>query len=245
MTGRSSLRGERPHALKTLSSQRLLMSVLNIAPPTRPNGLARAHEAKLPIKKTFKQIQFESRELAILAATNQLLSTKGYEHMAMDDIASAVGIAKGSLYRHFQSKEDLAAAVMLQLLQKTHQTLLSLHSVGTAKSQLQALLKWILLERIHGRVPHLPSASIQLRHALMSHKAYMNALLDFSEVLGAVIVQAKQDGAINAALSDEFVLYYFYSRACDPTLEYLQSGGSMSEVAIVESMLRVTFDGLA
>jgi AcrR family transcriptional regulator len=195
------------------------------------------------VKKSFKKVQFESREQAILEATNRLLSEKGYEQMVMDDIATEVGIAKGSLYRHFQSKEDLAAAVMLQLLKQTHQVLQSL-SERPAINQLESLLEWILKARLKGQVPHLPSASIQLRAALMGHKDYMNALMALSEDLGQAIVRAKSAGRINAQLADEFVLYHFYSRACDPTLEYLKSGGSMSDELIVNSMVRVTFDGL-
>lgn len=196
-------------------------------------------------KKSFKQIQFESREQAILEATNRLLSEKGYEQMVMDDIAAEVGIAKGSLYRHFQSKEDLAAAVMLQLLRQTHTKLKSFADGRPALRQLEALLDWILRARLQGQVPHLPSASIQLREALMANKDYMNALIDLSEDLGGVIVQAKKAGKISSKLADEFVLYHFYSRACDPTLEYLKSGGSMNDDVIVESMIRVTFDGLS
>jgi TetR/AcrR family transcriptional regulator, regulator of autoinduction and epiphytic fitness len=207
--------------------------------------LPNAETPTLATKKSFKQIQFESREKAILEATNRLLSDKGYEQMVMDDIAAEVGIAKGSLYRHFQSKEDLAAAVMLQLLKQTHAMLKTFADGRPEVKQLEALLDWILRARLKGQVPHLPSASIQLREALMSNKGYMNALMDLSEDLGATIVKAKAAGGISAHLADEFVLYHFYSRACDPTLEYLKSGGSMADDMIIESMIRVTFEGLS
>ena len=65
-----------------------------------------------PPRKSFRETQFELREEAILDATNRLLGDKGYEAMSMDDIAAEVGIAKGSLYKHFESKEALAGAVM-------------------------------------------------------------------------------------------------------------------------------------
>ena len=41
----------------------------------------------------------------------------------MDHIAADVGIAKGSLYKHFESKEALAAAVMVRLLDQTRAAL--------------------------------------------------------------------------------------------------------------------------
>lgn len=197
-----------------------------------------------PLKKSFKQLQFEIRELAILDATNRLLATKGYEQVVMEDIAAEVGIAKGSLYRHFQSKEGLAAAVMLRLLLQTHQKLLSFSHQTTSLLQLKGLLEWILHERLQGKVPHLPSASVQLREALMANKDYMNALMAISEDIGALIHKAKAQGDIRKELADEFVLYHFYSRTCDPTLEFLKSGGTMSDETIVQNMVRVTFEGL-
>ncbi len=230
--------------MSTIEAPPLLQDV-STAPILDSTALVSPESPLRATKKSFKQVQFESREQAILEATNRLLSDKGYEQMVMDDIAAEVGIAKGSLYRHFQSKEDLAAAVMLQLLKQTHLKLQSFADGRPAIQQLVALLDWILRARLKGQVPHLPSASIQLREALMANKDYMNALMDLSEDLGSVIVQAKRDGSLSPKLADEFVLYHFYSRACDPTLEYLKSGGSMSDDIIVESMIRVTFDGLS
>lgn len=73
----------------------------------------------LSIKIPFKKQQFEAREEAILDAVNKLLSEKGFDLMTMDDVANEVGVAKGSLYKHFSSKEKLAAAVMSRLLSET------------------------------------------------------------------------------------------------------------------------------
>jgi len=53
------------------------------------------------IKIPFKKQQFDAREEAIIDAVNRLLSEKGYDLMTMDDVAETVGIAKGSLYKHF------------------------------------------------------------------------------------------------------------------------------------------------
>ena len=39
--------------------------------------------------------------------------------MTVDEVAADVGIAKASLYKHFPSKEALAAAAMVRLLQRT------------------------------------------------------------------------------------------------------------------------------
>ncbi len=195
-------------------------------------------------KKSFKETQFEARELAILEATNKLLADRGYELMSMDDIAAEVGIAKGSLYKHFDSKESLAAAVMMRLLYRTQGFLNSQDPGLSPLKRLDSLLRWILRERLSGSVPHLPSTSQTLRDALMANKGYVDALVSLSDDLGTLIQAAKAKNEISSDYADEFVMYTFYARSCDPTLEFLKAGGSLSDSAIVDQMASACFKGL-
>ena len=51
------------------------------------------------------------REVSILAATEILLRESGYEAMTMQMVATAAGLAKGTLYLYFTSRESLVLAV--------------------------------------------------------------------------------------------------------------------------------------
>lgn len=195
-------------------------------------------------RRSFRETQFSMREEAIVEATNRLLASKGYELMSMDDIAAEVGIAKGSLYRHFDSKESLAAAVMVRLLKRTSAALSALPDGLSAAGRLEALLRWTLAERLAGGVPHLPSASASLRDALLSHRAYMDELMELSDAVGALIQRAKTDGGLRADLRDEFILYTLYARSCDPTLDFLKAAGSMTDQEIIEQMVSACLKGI-
>ena len=59
-----------------------------------------------------------AREDAIVSSVNRLLADKGYDVMTVDEVAADVGIAKASLYKHFPSKEALAAAAMIRMLDR-------------------------------------------------------------------------------------------------------------------------------
>lgn len=52
------------------------------------------------------------RKNEILDAAGILFSEKGYENTSVTDIMNAVGIAKGTLYHHFKSKEDIMDALI-------------------------------------------------------------------------------------------------------------------------------------
>lgn len=212
------------------------MTLFNL-PPKPPREQVRAG-------KSFRQQQFERREAAILDATNRLLAERGYETMSMDDIAAAVGIAKGSLYKHFESKEALAAAVMIRLLRRTAAALDAQSGSTEAASRLRGLLEWTLRERLAGGVPHLPSTSNTLRDALLANGEYVDELMTLSERIGLLIRQALADGAFAGRFSESFVLYHFYSRACDPTLDFLKAGGLLTDDDIVAQMVAAAFDGI-
>ena len=47
------------------------------------------------------------RKNEILDAATRLFAEKGFDNTSTSDIMSAVGIAKGTLYHHFKSKEDI------------------------------------------------------------------------------------------------------------------------------------------
>lgn len=51
------------------------------------------------------------RELIVVAAT-ELFCARGYEHVAMGDIADAVAVGPSALYRHFAAKQELLQEVV-------------------------------------------------------------------------------------------------------------------------------------
>ena len=51
----------------------------------------------------------EETRLRIVAEAAPLFNQRGYEGCSMQDIMDATGLEKGGIYRHFESKEELAA----------------------------------------------------------------------------------------------------------------------------------------
>ena len=82
-------------------------------------------------KVSFRTQVLRAREDAIIHAVNKLLAEKGFDTMTVDEVAAEVGIAKASLYKHFSSKEELAAAAMVKLLDR------ALEQVGELEPELR------------------------------------------------------------------------------------------------------------
>ena len=195
-------------------------------------------------KPSFKEQMLQAREEAIVQSVNRLLSEKGFDAMTVDEVAASVGIAKASLYKHFPSKEDLAAAAMVRVMRSAREFLDTISPGLPPLEKLKAVVRWTLEVQLAGQMPSLPSQNSSLRAALTGSKEYVDKLMEISDTLGGWIEAAQADGALNARLPPIAVLYTLYARGCDPVLEFMRGGGQHSDAEIVELVISTCFEGL-
>jgi len=196
------------------------------------------------VRISFKEQMLQAREDAIVKAVNVLLADKGFDAMTVDEVAARVGIAKASLYKHFPSKEHLAAEAMVRVMRRAQAFIESLPLDADPRDQLRAVVRWIMELKLAGEMPTLPSQNSSLRATLMAHTAYMDGLMEVSERLGAWIEAAQAQGTVHPGLPAIAILYTLFARACDPVLELLRRGGQYSDPEIVELVLATCFEGL-
>ena len=60
------------------------------------------------------RVKTDQKRLAILAAAGELFREQGYSGASMAAVSERVGGSKATLYRYFQSKEDLFVTVLLE-----------------------------------------------------------------------------------------------------------------------------------
>ncbi len=84
------------------------------------------------------------REL-ILDAVDVLLGRYGYGKMTVDDVAREVGIGKGTIYLHFESKEELALAHVDRIAAKVATRL---REISMAQAPLPERLRAMLVARV-------------------------------------------------------------------------------------------------
>jgi TetR/AcrR family transcriptional regulator of autoinduction and epiphytic fitness len=198
--------------------------------------------ARVSLKEQMQRV----REDAIVDAVNQLLATKGYELMTVDEVAAEAGLAKASLYKLFTSKEELAAAAMVRVLERALAQAEALEQQeADARARLEAMVRWTLQVQLAGEMPTLPAQNSRLVAALKGHRAYLDRLFELSDRLGGWIVEAQKRGGVNPKLPSELVLFTMFARACDPVLGMLKASGQYSDEQLVELLMATTFHGLA
>lgn len=77
--------------------------------PTRVDGRRRAAAARR-----------RAREAQIIAATREIFDSRGVREVRIEEIASAVGINRAIVYRHFTGKEELFALTLVGYLDELH-----------------------------------------------------------------------------------------------------------------------------
>jgi len=123
---------------------------------TRPAEKSAAQKARLAAQQSSEP---QSRR-EILDAAARLLRTQGYRATTLRDIAEAVGIKAGSIYYHFNSKDEIVAAVMNDGVDRVY-------------------------EAVTAALRELPSTSSQRERLVAAITAHLSALLEHSDYTSA------------------------------------------------------------
>lgn len=64
----------------------------------------------------------EERRHEIITAARELFSTNGFENTTVNDIIQRIGVAKGTFYYYFKSKDEIADAVIRDAIERSVQS---------------------------------------------------------------------------------------------------------------------------
>ncbi|KAA8735658.1 TetR/AcrR family transcriptional regulator [Acinetobacter qingfengensis] len=98
---------------------------------------------KTPASQIERQNHFKAREQLIFQTAEKLLMENGEVGMTLDVLASELELAKGTLYKHFQSKDEL----YLLLILRNEQMLLEM--VSSAKKSFPEDLRIFMLHHLY------------------------------------------------------------------------------------------------
>jgi AcrR family transcriptional regulator len=97
------------------------------------------------------RLQRTPKELAILAATRELLVEGGVHALTVEGVAARAGVAKTTIYRRWRSKDELALAVLIDMVEQ----LVATPDLGDTRAELIAFVDgavMILGTTLMGRV---------------------------------------------------------------------------------------------
>lgn len=147
----------------------------------------------------------EARKSEIIAAAKELFSTNGYENTTVNDIIQQIGVAKGTFYHYFKSKDDVADAVIQDAIA------LSVESFRTinADSDAQAIEKFSKIIRFFSEeaAKHYDSGLMKyLHHAdnvTLHLKMKVAMIKEFVPIITDVVSQGVQEQSFETDFPQE------------------------------------------
>jgi len=153
---------------------------------------------------SLKEKQREDRERLILDYAEKMLLEKGYHDVGMDEIATGVGVAKGTLYLHFPKKEDLVYALVKPRM------LSFLGSVEEAKALSDGpkeKLEYLLQRELTGAFfQFLLKSSSDMTTIFKSYETEINEILPhIFNGIHEILNEGKREGLFDLELPVEFM----------------------------------------
>jgi len=155
---------------------------------------------------------WEVRARRILDVAQELLIARGYREASMDEIAARVGIAKGTLYQHFPSKEALVQALFEQHVARFERTVAeALASDLPARERLERIIRYVYDDRDGAyTMLELLSNDVELRARLGPRKGPAMERLDRTTGQVARIIEAgRADGSLKPTVPTALALRAF------------------------------------
>lgn len=101
----------------------------------------------------------------VLDAADLALAGTGYRHMRIEDLAEAAGIAKGTVYLSFRSKEEIALACIDRMAGRVHDRM---RALAAGRGSAEGRLRRILLERVLARFDYAQAHSASIDEILIA-----------------------------------------------------------------------------
>ncbi len=134
----------------------------------------------------------------ILAAAERVFARRGFFASRVSEIAKDAGVADGTIYLYFKSKDDLLISLFENRMKQVNAAMrTAIASATKPVDQLRALIK-TYLQLIHDEPAAAEVLTIELRQSSKFMKEYENAeFADFLRMLGGVIAKGQAAGDLD------------------------------------------------
>jgi AcrR family transcriptional regulator len=192
----------------------------------------------------FKERQRRAREEAILDATAEVLVECGFHEMSMDDIAARVGIAKGTIYLHFSSKDALVAALVARGIEDVNALIAELDPAQPVLTRLGRVLRELLWrQEREWRV--MRDEFQELRRIIAADECCTQLARRLRELLVTLIDEGKRRGEVDPHLHTGAAVGAFFALLSSRCSDRMLAGGDITLRELSASIVRLYLRGIA
>jgi AcrR family transcriptional regulator len=151
---------------------------------------------------SLRERQRHDREELILAEAERMISASGFDNLSLDALAEHVGIAKGTIYLHFKTKEELLAAV---LSRGADGMIAAFEAIAAEQGMTSTARLQLIIEKAvkgHAVVIEFAQSSgvLKLRDIMMEHGQFETRAARLAACLQSIVQSGQQSGELDPAL---------------------------------------------
>lgn len=153
----------------------------------------------------------EERKNEILDNAEMLFITKGYSKTTINDILTAVGIAKGTFYYYFKSKEEVMDAIVLRFID-IEMGAIKLISSDQSLNASEKIFKIIIRQSPESdKKEKMIEQFHQIDNAEMHQKSLVQTILQLTPVLTDIVEQGIKEKVFKTDYPTEVVEFFLVS----------------------------------
>lgn len=180
---------------------------------------------------------------AIFDAAMKIFSDCGYDGATMDDIALDAGVAKGTLYYHFKSKEEIFKFVISEGMQRIEEEI----EAATVKvhdpiDKLKVLCN-VQISLVYEKSNFFKVVMSQLWGKEIRQSELRISIKKYIHIIETFIEGAKGNGLIREG-STSFMAYTFFGSLCSAAIYELVNTEEKSKDEAVENLVQCIFNGI-
>ncbi|OQR56586.1 TetR/AcrR family transcriptional regulator [Bacillus sp. CDB3] len=150
--------------------------------------------------------EYEERRKEILETAERLFVTKGYTKTTVNDILKEIGIAKGTFYHYFKSKEEVMDEIIMRIIKADvakAKVIISNPNIPVLEKLFRVLMeqspksgdiKDKMIEQFH-----------QPNNAEMHQKSLVQSIIHLSPVLAEILEQGIDEGVFSTLYPQETI----------------------------------------
>lgn len=155
--------------------------------------------------------EYNERRNEILDAAGRLFSTKGYDKCTVNDILDAVGIAKGTFYYYFKSKEEVLDAI----IDRVTEVVVARAEKAASNSEFSPVMKLLnimLSMRVESEAGNdIMDELHKPENALMHQKSLSSMVTRLTPVLAQVVNEGINKGLFKSDFPTQYMQIFLTS----------------------------------
>ena len=191
-----------------------------------------------------RELNKRTKRQRLLEESLRLFREKGFEQTKVSDITRAAGVAKGTFFNYFPTKERVLLALGEQMLGKVQQVeAMELFSSGSSRGKIKALFRALAngLDSDRDLVREMVYRGLRLPDLINGDRAR----LDFRSMLILVIEHGKRQREIDARADSAFIADTLYMLYFQQIVNWCSTDFSTSLEKQLDKVVDLVFDGIA